>query len=307
MRKFYISAYNGELDGLGIFLYDEQVFFFDLDDHQKGTHDFRFKLEYTILDYNNLKMRGNPSEKLDFVHCCDLENFIKVENIQPGTRRHKLYNGEGGKPVLHKEFDYEKLVSTAVPNLYEFVKNRLVRKLSNVIPEPVIFTSHHWGEGSEFLQVDEFTSFAGNFEQDGKEGCCMDFGPTNNDLQFYTLNIETDWSSWDLPVNFQKEIGSCHYNDILEWSKERKAEYFNNFPLDLKQDLAIRSAKRYIEYQREPSYFPYKIYLYGTDDCSYSKWFTEESKMLEEVNYLRKMQPLNLQRDLLDRDFVFTN
>lgn len=300
-HKFYISAYNGEPDDLGIFLYDEPVFFLSLHENHKGTHDFRFKLEYTILDYDDPKMHGNPSEKLDFVYKCDLKDFIITEVYQPGTLEHDLHDGEEGKPVSNKSFDYEKLVITAVPELYEYVKDRLKRKLYGTIPEPVIFTARDWGKGSEFLQVDKFTSFAGNFEQNGKEGCCMDFGPTWNTDEFYTLNVKSDWSSYDLPEGFQKQIESCH------WTKEQKSDFFNKLSLDLQRHLAIRAAQRYIGYQREPSYFPYRIYLYGTDDSSYSKWFIKEEDMLEEVKYLRKMQPLNLQRDLLDRGFVFTN
>lgn len=300
-HKFYLSAYNCEPDDLGIFLYNEPVFFFSLHENHKGIHDFRFKLEYTILDYDDPKMHGNPSEKLDFVYKCDLKDFIVTEVYQPGKLEHDLYDGEEGKSVSHDHFNYEKLVTTTVPELYEYVKDRLKRKLYGTIPEPVIFTARDWGKGSEFLQVDKFTSFAGNFEQDGKEGCCMDFG-----LNPYLSNpnfgwtIDSDWQYYDLPTKFEKR-------EACSWSKEKKKEYFYSLPLEVQHKLGIKTAKRYIQFEEEPRYFPYRIYLYGTDDSSYSKWFLKAEDMLEEVKYLRKMQPLNLQRDLLDRGFVFTN
>lgn len=302
MHKFYISAYNGEPDHLGIFLYNEPVFFLSLHENHKGTHDFRFKLEYTILDYDDPKMHGNPSEKLDFVYKCDLKDFIITEVFQPGTLKHDLHDGEEGKPVYHDYFNYKKLVTTAVPELYDYVKDRLKRKLYGAIPEPVIFTARDWGKGSEFLQVDEFTSFAGNFEQNDKEGCCMDFGP-NPYLSNPNFNwtIDSDWQYHDLPTKFEKR-------EVYSWpNKEKKKEYFYSLPLEVQRDLGIKTAKRYIQFEEEPRYFPYRIYLYGTDDSSYSKWFIKEEDMMEEVRYLRKMQPLNLMRDLLDRGFVFTN
>jgi len=52
---------------------------------------------------------------------------------------------------------------------------------------------------------------------------------------------------------------------------------------------------------------PHSIYMCGNDDCSYSKWFSTEEEIAEELKYLRKMQPLDFNRDIIDRDYIFTN
>lgn len=302
---FHINAYGDRTNDLGIFLYHESVFYFNLHDNHKGLHDFQFKLKYSYeLPFRNKKYE----EDIDFIYSCNLEDFIVTETFQPGSEEHDIYDGEEGIPVTNEKFDYEKLLKTAVPELFEYVKNRLKRKISSHVPEPVIYNADDWGRGSEFLRVDEFTTFAGNFKQDDTEGCCMDFGPVKNQLKSnFNWNIRTDWCSYDLPSEIQKQIGEDHSNIVWSWTKEQKKEFFDSLPLDIQHQLGISTAKRYIENELEPRYFPYKIYLYGTDDCSYSKWFVKEEDMLEEVKFLRKMQPISLERDLLNRGFVFTN
>lgn len=303
---FYIKASGGRrVNDLGIFLYDEPVYYFNLHDNHKGIHDFRFKLKYSFeLPFENKKYE----EDIDFIYICNLEYFIVTETFQPGSKEHDIYDGEEGIPVTNQKFDYEKLLITAVPELFEYVKNRLKRKISLDIPKPVIYTADDWGQGSEFIQVDEFTTFAGNFEQNGAEGCCMDFGPVDEQLNpWFDWNIRTDWTSYDLPFEIQKQIGEDCSNIVYTWTKDQKKDFFNSLPLDVQRNLGILTAKRYIENESEPRYFPYRIYLYGTDDSSYSKWFVKEEDMMEDVKYLRKMQPISLERDVLEKGFVFTN
>lgn len=292
-------------DNLGIFLYDEKIYHFSIHENQKGIHDFRFKLKYAYeLPFKNKKYE----EDIDFVYSCNLEDFMIIEVFEPGSENHEIYDGEEGIPVINRKFDYEKLLTTAVPELFEYVKNRLERKISSSVPEPVIYTADDWGRGSEFLRVDEFTGFAGNFEQDGIEGCCMDFGPVTKQLQpWFDWNIRMDWTSYDLPPEIQKQIGEDHSNIVYLWTKDQKKDFFNSLPLDIQHQLGISTAKRYIDHELEPRYFPYRIYLYGTDDSSYSKWFVKEEDMMEDVKYLRKMQPLSLERDVIGKGFVFTN
>ena len=303
--NFKIIDFDGfESDSLGTFFYNERILFGWEKDF--GVRSYRFKLKLTTeevwLKDRDLNGIYSPFEKLEFIHTCDLKDFVKEEIFEPGTAKHDMYDGEEGIPYVHKIFNYEKLIQEADPKQYQFVKERLFIKVCPdhiSVPEPVIFTGH-WGEGSEFLEVDEFTSFAGNFKQDDKEGCCMDFGPTEKIKDPFDWTIKTGWTKYDLPREIQLEN--------YKWSDQQKIDFFNKLSLKDKHTTAFSAVKRFLDLDREwRGYFPYRIYLYGTDDTSYSKWFFTEEEMMKEVNWLRKMQPLNLIRDLLDREFMFTN
>lgn len=63
----------------------------------------------------------------------------------------------------------------------------------------------------------------------------------------------------------------------------------------------------YLDILRRQEFYPYRIWLYGTDDDSWSKWFLTEEEIMKEVYWLRKMQPLNKIRDIIDREYIFTN
>jgi hypothetical protein len=45
----------------------------------------------------------------------------------------------------------------------------------------------------------------------------------------------------------------------------------------------------------------------GTDDCSYTKWFPTKEAAEQELVYLRVMQPLDFYKDVIDREYLFTN
>lgn len=52
---------------------------------------------------------------------------------------------------------------------------------------------------------------------------------------------------------------------------------------------------------------PFTLYLCGNDDCSYSKWFPTLEAALEEIELFLACEPLNMQRDIRDNGFFFTN
>ena len=51
----------------------------------------------------------------------------------------------------------------------------------------------------------------------------------------------------------------------------------------------------------------YRIHMFGTDDCSYSKWFSTQEDLDAEVVYLKNMQPLDMYSDITERGYIFTN
>ncbi len=53
--------------------------------------------------------------------------------------------------------------------------------------------------------------------------------------------------------------------------------------------------------------YPFRLHLSGNDDLSYSKGFNSKESMENELKYLRKMQPLDMWLDIVDRKYMFTN
>lgn len=50
-----------------------------------------------------------------------------------------------------------------------------------------------------------------------------------------------------------------------------------------------------------------KVRLSGNDDASWSKYFDTHQECLDELTYLRKMQPINKEMDVVNRGYIFTN
>ena len=51
----------------------------------------------------------------------------------------------------------------------------------------------------------------------------------------------------------------------------------------------------------------YSVYLHNEDDWSYTKTLETVAEVEEELTYLRNMQPLDIELDILNRDYIFTN
>lgn len=299
----YIIDYDSySNEKLGIFFYDEKIYVdSSMFDEFKS---YRFKLKITdshrYFD-NKLYDLYEPFENLEFIHTCNLKNYIKVEIFKPGSIEHDML-GEDNEDLVHETFDYEKLINEVVPEEFEFIKERLIRKqlvaINNQIAEPVL------KEGvGEFLWLDDQSSFYGNYQLDNKEGCIIEFGKSKLKEENFDFSPNKNWNYYDIPYNLRNE----DYITISKWSSIHKIDYFKSLPLDAQSAIAEEAIKDYTQYLKTREFYPYRIWLYGTDDDSWSKWFLTEKEMLKEVNWLRKMQPLNKNRDIINRGYVFTN
>ncbi|OHD25096.1 MAG: hypothetical protein A2Y38_02825 [Spirochaetes bacterium GWB1_59_5] len=52
---------------------------------------------------------------------------------------------------------------------------------------------------------------------------------------------------------------------------------------------------------------PFRLWVYGNDDTSYSKWFRTREEAEAFIDLLETAEPLDMQRDFLDFGFTFTN
>lgn len=57
----------------------------------------------------------------------------------------------------------------------------------------------------------------------------------------------------------------------------------------------------------DPQFGAWRVLVQGQDDFSWTKWFVTKAEAEIEVRYLRIMQPLQLEADLLWRGYEFTN
>jgi hypothetical protein len=176
---------------------------------------------------------------------------------------------------------------------YRDAQKRLNRKLCGAIPEPVI----HSKDNELTVYFLEFTKesadyWSGPYEFNNKVGAC------------YMLR-EKDLTGYG-PIHLKDSF----YNrevDSYDWSQEEKNHYFDCLSLREQHEHAKYVLKSCITPEQFEERLPYKIFMYGNDDTSYSKYFATEEERQKEIEYLLKMQPLCMTKDIFAREYVFTN
>ena len=212
---------------LGICFYDEKILFGWEEDFGVRSYRFRVQLvsDQKSKHFDRLMRKPYEYELLDFVYTCDLKDFTYKVPANPRFDLDEQTN-----------FDWEKLVSVAIPKRLEEAKNRLKRKYKRFIPKPVIYEKGGTGycHNNEFLWfTDESAySWAGPFSLDEKKGCIMIAGINKHHAanSYPVLDVSKDHSFYDLPVSaknrlFKHATGSnIHY--VL--APEEKADLFRN-------------------------------------------------------------------------------
>lgn len=212
---------------------------------------------------------------------------------------------------IRKDFHYwdtQKWFQKHFPN--ETICQRLISKaekyISTDILEPIEISETNYVCGTEFIEVDENSSFCGNFTQNNKEGCHLQYGdfPSIYDweekkLDNLDVNLASLLSRYDFPYNHRPE-------DLYEKSNEERAFLFNSLELKEKLEIYKTLLKRELSYANE-EFLPFFIRLSGNDDDSWTKYFSTEEEMLQEVYLLRRVQPINKWEDVKLRGYEFTN
>jgi len=261
----------------GIYFYGSKIYSFDVPD-QLASYEFVLFLKdnegnvepITFID--TLNLRNLPTKQIKLRKFLDTDNPIKTI------------------------VDWDTFVQQTQPELYKYHKKRLLRKAAKVIPSKKEIVVP-WLSEEDKLDFLEFTNnHAFSFELESKYGAaaCISssqiFGYSN--YPFDLAPLEEVWRDVDLPYGFTYK------------STRDKVIDFNNFPLNIQLELA----KRYINsIKHSEKYLPYQVYLAGTDDFSYSKYFCTLEEAEQELDYLRMMQPLDVKLDILDRGYLFTN
>jgi hypothetical protein len=286
-----------------------------------GIKTYKFCIPVT-LDRKHIFDREYKEifELITFVHTCDLSKYqTKVKRKFLGEEEHESI-----------EVDWKAIVDEVDPTLWQYTEERLNRRNATVIPKKVVYDGNYC-TGYEFLEFtkDSAASWGGPFDQDGKEGACMKLKQTdfkNDDkwrLHYPVYNVESQFSFYDLPQSIKNSLDKKYRvmyegkdcgngaNTVYSWSEKGKISFFNSMSAKNKFLTAERYYKEKFQYsslnEDLMTRLPYKIYMCGNDDCSYSKWFATRKEMRDEVLYLRKMQPLDFYIDICERGYIFTN
>lgn len=298
-----------DVRGLGIFFREEQVYF----SHENfcGEREYKFVVNIELRTHEQDRFDAPfVSEVLKFNHVCDLETYKKTVKIPKWAL-------DEDENAIHYRFDWEKLIKEVVKKEFNYIKNRLIRKFNGVIPEIVQYTATDWHKGDEFLQFTKDTAYgwAGPFKQDGKLGACAKVKKLRDTIEFPILNVELEWDYYHCPNHIQTtldriatskgHIRGDYYLPVL--TPEEKKELFHSFSVKDRHDIYRIYISNYSGEEWIESLLPYKIYICGNDDCSYSRYFSTEQEAIDEMNYFRIMQPLDMTRDIYDRNYIFTN
>ena len=315
-KGFYLNDYDFHgYEHLGIFFYGDRVLF----GHEKnlGVRSYHFKLELTntsIISQSLNPQHKKIAEKIQFTFTCDLQKFTSN-----GSRfcPESIGRNDACRIGNKKSFDLEKLLLVAAPKQYKQAVSRIRRRLKGAIPNPTPYTgkNHTHYKGMEFLEFtnESAPSWAGPFQQGKKLGACAKVDKRQGEPKFTIEDVRGNWKYWSLPFHTRaaldtKAKGTKHPNgDYLtsEWSQEEKEAFFDSLDLNTKLEISQAYYKSHISYLKEQ--LPFRVYITGNDDCSYTKWFATKDEAEAELNRLRMMQPLDMQLDIIDQQYTFTN
>lgn len=188
-----------------------------------------------------------------------------------------------------KYFDFIQILKDFEPELLEFFTQRQIRKTQELVKNAQFSKNpDEYGGITEIIEVDEFTSFSGNFKYDSKSYAKVSIrkGP-RKELKF-CYKVPKIVRPLDLP-----RLGNdCKITDL---SHKEQEKYILKY---------LRSQISFIE---EGEYAPIILRLFGNDDSSWSKLLYSEEELEKELQFLRKMQPISLQYDIINRDWFFSN
>ena len=311
--KIDIIDYDSSNGELGVFFYGEKILFGWEKDF--GVRSYRFKIQLGSHENHIDRLLGNHFkgrekdiyETIEFIYTCDLKDFIISGNRQVLDKK-----------MAFTELDWEKLLNVACKEEHEYAKVRLERKHSKVVREKTIFDN--WSEkAAEFLEFTKESAYSwgGPFEHEGKFGCGakVKFHPDFiKDLE--KIDLFTQYSYFKLPTQARIKLEKLITNKkkfpngdhlLYGWSQKQKREFFKSLAPEEQVETALNYFRDYSNGEYIKEMLPYKLYLYGNDDCSYTKYFGAKEEVDKELEFLRKMQPLDFNKDITSRGYYFTN
>jgi len=261
--------------------------------------NFQIRVPLVIVQSDNCVGRWCVDKKELFTY----DYYFTVKDIEELKKYSKSFGVNNAGEWLIEHFKEDKLVEDLI--------NKGIKWIDNTILEPTQIDSNEtYPCGNEFILVDENTSFGGNFEQFGIEGCHMKFGKNQHCKEFTSLSFRAHLSEYTLHRINHKFYTELQKNKISFYNKSDKEIIdiiISKFGLGVLLEAYKRELGQNHNHSIDKHYQPYKVYLAGNDDDSYTKYFSTEEDMMNEVYRLRRCQPINMDIDVLNNRYFFTN
>lgn len=196
--------------------------------------------------------------------------------------------------MVNDYFNYNFSKTTVLDEL----RLRAEKWISDELIEPVYINI--LGLENEFIEIDNETSFHGDYSLNCKKGCILKYGANCKVEQISSFAVEPYISIYDLPYDMQNYL---HQN----MSNEERFNVLLSLGLEKTIELLKTKLNENYTLTIEELYCPYKIFLKGTDDDSWTRYFYTKEEMMKEVYRLRRCQPINLYIDIENNFYHYTN
>lgn len=288
--NLYISDHCSSInnrDDLGIYFYNSRVF-------------YSLKLGDEIKSYKFI-LCAAKSKKDFYNNKIEIFECIATLNLKDYTYK-KLNKFEYNNLEFESiEIDFFKIIKDHNPKLLSFLESRLnFYDNSKLKKEPVFINN------SEFLEFDYTADLlAAPYKNGDKLGCCV-----------YLEDIEHDNAFLDrffnpLCIEQIKEHLLPYYLRELDFDNlpdNKKIIKLLNLDKIDQVNIYKKFYKNFINDENINWYLSdYKIVICGNDDISYTKYFLSKKDAENELLFLRARQPLNIHKDIFERDYFFTN
>ena len=122
---------------------------------------------------------------------------------------------------------------------------------------------------------------------------------TNKSHDSIFLEFDETSEEWGGPYEYNGKYGCLV--DIIKENQEETVK-----------TITFSNADQYAQELENVSYallwyYNFRLFLYGTDNCSFSKGFNTIEELNVELDTLTKLQPLNMKLDVYDRGYIYTN
>lgn len=280
---------------LGVFFYDEVLYPGVEAVLNKGVRHYQFRLAI---------VGRNPSwdhilEPITFVANVDLKDL-------PLEYR-RLYPFDPEDKTTFTDIDWPRFVQQYAPEELKIAKDRLARRISTEEVQPRLNSDSSYLPDLEFLEFTDDTAhnWAGPFGLGTLKGCAAKITNRLHGKQtkqkWPNTNVRTNWNRCDIPYTSKEK------SPDWEAPKAERAQLFDKLEPKTQLTVIKNYLRRMSELETLGEYIPWRLRLCGNDDCSYTKWFFTEEEAIEELKYLRRMQPLDFNLDIDKRDYTFTN
>jgi hypothetical protein len=255
--------------------------------------------------------RDMPAEFIHHTFHMRLWKYIKVDKMDTSFLQKNPTPGEKYY-YCSTSIRWDKILKD-FPGFAEKVNKTSVRVLKYVgEPQLMLFRENitNANYNGVFVKVDEETSFGGNYTFDNVDYCGIRAEEVKVDAPFY-FDVEKEWNYWVLPYPTRQRLESegITQNIMHKMSGEDRHRMFQTFNPKEKWEIMQKFFNQWFidSVNSGEGYLPFRVYLHGNDDASYSRWFGTVEEMNEELGYLAKMQPINMWKDVQGRGYVFTN